>query len=81
VNIFSTIPKNGYGAMSGTSMATPTTVGVLAEVLGRFPSLTPFELKKIAIESVTPVSSFKGLMVSGGRVNLYQALQVAGRYR
>jgi thermitase len=81
VNIFSTIPKNGYGAMSGTSMATPTTVGVLAEVLGRFPSLTPFELKKIAIESVTPVSTFKGLMVSGGRVNLYQALQTAGRYR
>jgi len=81
VNIFSTIPKNGYGSMSGTSMATPTTVGVLAEVLGRFPSLTPFELKKIAIESVTPVSSFKGMMVSGGRVNLVSALQAASRYR
>lgn len=81
VNIFSTIPKNGYGAMSGTSMATPTVVGVLAEVLGRHPSLTPYELKKIAIESVTPVSSFKGLMVSGGRANLYQALQAAGKYR
>ncbi len=81
VNIFSTIPNDSYGPMSGTSMATPTTVGVLAEVLARFPSLTPVELKKIAIESVTPVSSFKGLMVSGGRVNLYQALQTAGRYR
>jgi thermitase len=81
VNIFSTMPGNGYGSMSGTSMATPTTVGVLAEVLGHFPSLTPFELKKIAIESVTPVSSFKGMMVSGGRANLFQALQVANRYR
>ncbi|MBU6154758.1 MAG: S8 family serine peptidase [Bdellovibrionales bacterium] len=81
VNIFSTIPKNAYGGMSGTSMATPTVVGVLAEILGRYPSLTPFELKKIAIESVTPVSSFKGMMVSGGRANLYNALQAAGRYR
>lgn len=80
-NIFSTIPGNSYGGMSGTSMATPTVVGVLAEVLGRYPSLTPVELKKIAIESVTPVSSFKGLMVSGGRVNLFQALTTASQYR
>ncbi len=80
-SIYSTIPGNSYGAMSGTSMATPTTVGVLAEVLSRKPSLTPFELKRIAIESVTPVSSFKGLMVSGGRVNLFQAIRVAERYR
>jgi subtilisin family serine protease len=81
VSIFSTMPRNQYGAMSGTSMATPTTVGMLAEVLSRYPSLTPFELKKIAIASVTPVASFKSYMVSGGRANLYQALKMAATLR
>ncbi len=81
VNIFSTLPRNQYGGMSGTSMATPTTVGMLAEVLARYPSLTPFELKKIAIASVTPVASFKSHMVSGGRANLYQALKLAATMR
>jgi subtilisin family serine protease len=81
VSIFSTMPRNQYGGMSGTSMATPTTVGMLAEVLSRYPSLTPFELKKVAIVSVTPVASFKDHMVSGGRVSLYQALKMAATLR
>lgn len=74
-SIYSTIKNNRYGDSSGTSMATPATVGVAAEVLSNFPELGPLELKKVLMDSVTPVRSFKGKMVTGGRVDLYNSLQ------
>ena len=73
-DIYSTINGNRYAEMSGTSMATPTTTGVAAKVLNHFPELGPVELKKVLMDSVTPVSSFQGKMVSPGRVDLYNAL-------
>lgn len=73
-SIFSTVPGNKYSSMSGTSMATPTTVGVLAEILSHHPDLTPVELKKIAMDNVTKVSSFKGKMIAEGRIDLLKAL-------
>lgn len=76
-SIYSTIPGNKYGSMSGTSMATPTTVGVAAEVLSHFPNLGPIELKNVLMSSVTKVDAFSMKMASGGRVDLYKALQEA----
>ncbi len=73
-DIYSTVKGNQYANMSGTSMATPTTTGVAAKVLNHFPELGPLELKKVLMESVTPVSSFAGRMVSPGRVDLYNSL-------
>ena len=73
-DIYSTVPGNSYQNMSGTSMATPTTVGVAAEVLSNFPALTPLQLKKVLMDSVTPVKKFSGKMVSGGRVDLFNSL-------
>ena len=55
-------------------MKTTTTTGVAAKVLNHFPELGPLELKKVLMESVTPVSSFAGRMVSPGRVDLYNSL-------
>jgi thermitase len=75
--VYSTVPGNRYSSMSGTSMATPTTVGVAAEVLSHFPNLGPIELKETLIKSVTKVKKFSGKMVSGGRVDLFKALQMA----
>lgn len=74
-DVYSTTPGNRYGNMSGTSMATPTTVGVAAELWSHFPELTPLQLKKALMNSVTPVSKFQGKMVSSGRVDLYGSLQ------
>ena len=76
-NVYSTVPGNRYEAMSGTSMATPTTVGVAAEVLSHNPQLSPVQLKNILINSVTKVDAFKNKMVSGGRIDLLKALELA----
>lgn len=74
-DVYSTVPGNRYQNMSGTSMATPTTAGVAAEVLSNFPELGPKQLKKVLMDSVTPVSRFQNKMVSPGRVDLFNSLQ------
>lgn len=79
-NVYSTTPGNRYESMSGTSMATPTTVGVAAEVLSHFPNLTYKQLKEVLMQSVTKVDSFKNKMVSGGRIDLKRALELARNY-
>ncbi len=76
-SIFSTTPGNRYENMSGTSMASPTTVGVAAEVLSHYPNLSPIQLKKVLMDSVTPVARFKDKVVSGGRIDLLNALELA----
>ncbi len=76
-SIYSTTPNGRYESMSGTSMASPTTAGVAAEVLSHFPHLTALQLKKVLMDSVTKVDRFSGKMVSGGRVDLLKALELA----
>lgn len=76
-DVFSTVPGNRYSSMSGTSMATPTTVGVAAQVLSYFPRLSPLELKDVLMKSVSPVAEYSGKMVTGGRVDLAAALKYA----
>lgn len=76
-NVFSTTPGNRYESMSGTSMATPTTVGVAAEILSHNPDLTVSQLKEVLMKSVTKIDSFKSKMVAGGRIDLLTALELA----
>lgn len=76
-SVYSTTPGNRYESMSGTSMASPTTAGVAAEVLSHFPNLTYKQLKEVMMQSVTKVDSFKNKMVSGGRIDLKRALELA----
>lgn len=76
-NVFSTTPGNRYESMSGTSMATPTTVGVAAEILSHNPDLSVSQLKEVLIKSVTKIDSFKNKMVAGGRIDLLTGLEFA----
>ncbi len=74
-SIYSTTPGNRYSSMSGTSMASPNTAGVAAEVLSHNPEMSAKELKDILMENVSPVSKYTRKMASGGLINLNQALQ------
>ncbi len=49
--IYSTLPDQTYGFLSGTSMAGPVVSGVAALVLSQFPKLTAMELKRTLMRS------------------------------
>jgi subtilisin family serine protease len=92
VAIYSTIPDNGYASFQGTSMAAPVVAGVAAMVRSFFPKLSAREVKEVLMNSATPIYGmvlkpgtkdemvpFSELSVSGGVVNLHNALIEAGR--
>lgn len=80
VGILSTMPNNAYGLMDGTSMATPHVSGVAALVSSIYPNLTVAQLKDAILKGVDPVSSLKGMMVTGGRLNAFGTLEYLGMY-
>lgn len=79
-NIYSTLPReNGrskFGYMSGTSQATAFVSGLAALLLSQDPHLTPQQIKKIILKSVDKFPQLQGKVVSGGRINAYQALVI-----
>ncbi|MEZ4906101.1 MAG: S8 family peptidase [Saprospiraceae bacterium] len=89
VAIYSTIPENQYASFQGTSMASPVVAGVAAVLKSYFPGLSAKEIKSIILESsvkktfkvVEPGTGelvpFSALSVSGGEVNLYNAVKLA----
>jgi len=91
VSIWSTVPRGGYERLQGTSMASPVVTGVAALLMAYYPSLTPAEVKDIILQSATrfPNQSvvipgeggsrvpFANLSVSGGVVNVYNAIRLA----
>lgn len=52
-NIYSTVPDNGYGNKSGTSMATPHVTGIAAMCFSVNPSLTGKQVKEIIKNTAT----------------------------
>lgn len=66
---------DGYHVLSGTSMAAPYVTGVAALMLSIHPQLTPSELKEVIINTAEDMDAFRGICVSGGRLNADLALQ------
>lgn len=91
MSIHSTTPDNGYQDAQGTSMASPVVAGVAALVRAYYPDLTAVQVKDILMKSVVPVNQqvmkpgtkemvpFSQLSVSGGVVNVYNALELAAK--
>jgi len=90
VDIYSTVPENGYAEFSGTSMAAPAVSGVAALLMAYYPELKPSEIIEILRASVYDLSDqmvtkpgeqeqvpFGSLSITGGLVNAYKAFQLA----
>lgn len=91
-DIYSTVPGGGYQRLSGTSMAAPVVSGLAALIMAYYPNLTAADVKRIIVASVTPYRDhpavrpgalggtvpFGELSVSGGIVNAYNAIRMAG---
>ena len=93
VEIYSTAPDGKYKNASGTSMASPVTAGVAAVIRSYYPELTAEQVKECLEKSVVkqnysvkkPGSEdkvpFKTLSRTGGVVNVYEAVKLAGQMK
>ena len=79
VGIYSTWPTSddAYDFNTGTSMAAPMVAGAAALLRARFPTETAQQIVARILGSVDPLPSLAGKCVTGGRLNLRKALDVA----
>jgi subtilisin family serine protease len=89
-DITSTSLKGGYDSASGTSFAAPVVSGVAALLMAYYPSLTATDIKRIILESATPLKDqvvklpggdttirFGELSATGAIINAYNAVKLA----
>ena len=76
--IVSTTNNNGYGVMSGTSMATPIVAGAAAVLqsmaLAAGTILTPTQIRQLLMQTVDPIPGTSKRLASGGRLNFGRAV-------
>jgi cell wall-associated protease len=90
LEIYSTIPKNEYKSIQGTSMASPEAAGVASLVRSYYPELSASQVKHILMNSGIKVdlevkvpggegktAPFSELSVSGRVLNAYNAVKMA----
>ena len=92
VDILSTVPGNRYEENSGTSMAAPVVSGLAALIMAYYPELSAEEVRRVILDSATRYAGesvirpggqnsrvpFSELSATGGVVNAYAALKLAG---
>jgi subtilisin family serine protease len=74
MNVYSTVPGNGYATLSGTSMACPHVAGAAALFWAANPNMTHKEVKARLMDSVDRLPALEGKTVTGGRINIAKAL-------
>ncbi len=80
-SILSTVPRNNYTKMSGTSMATPHVAGVIGLMLSVNPYLTPKQQRTILIDSAHYNSHLSSRSISKGYVDAAKAVQAAESFQ
>ncbi len=76
VSIYSTMPNQKYGYLSGTSMATPYVSGVAALMISQNPDLMHLQVKKIIMDTSVSNASLEGT-IGKGSVEPQDAVTVA----
>lgn len=73
--IWSTVPSNTYASYNGTSMATPHVAGAVAlYASAQSGTVSAATIKQAILDSATPTPSLAGKTLTGGRLNVYAAL-------
>jgi subtilisin family serine protease len=84
-DIFSTFPRNSYAYLTGTSMATPHVAGAIGllhiyanqnfnQLYLNKPSDAALQLKDILLSTVDPLPSLTDITITGGRLNVENAV-------
>ncbi len=68
------MPPGNYGTQSGTSMAAPHVAGAAALIAAQHPTLSPASIKATILNTVDPLAQWNGIVKTGGRLNLAQAI-------
>ena len=76
VSIYSTVPGNRYGSLSGTSMATPHVAGAAALAWAYNPTATVAQIRNALLQGVDHPSALSGKVASSGRLNVLHTLQL-----
>lgn len=71
VYIYSTLPGNSFGSMSGTSMAAPFVSGMAALALREAPQMSGYQLKTLLISTANPIGTLTNKIKSGSRIDTY----------
>lgn len=74
VSIVSTYGSSGYGSSSGTSMAAPHVAGAAVLLAALQPELTGAAIKAALLENTDVLPQWGGLVLTGGRLNVFKAV-------
>jgi subtilisin family serine protease len=77
-SIVSTVPNNTYASYDGTSMASPHVAGAVAlYASAQSGTVTAQSIRQAILGSATPTASLSGKTVTGGRLNIFAALNLS----
>ncbi len=69
-SIYSTLPGDAYGTLSGTSMATPHVTGAAALYASANPNATAAQIKAALLGTAEATASLVGKVATGGRLDV-----------
>lgn len=78
VGYYTTAVGGGYDIFNGTSCASPVVAGAVGLLKTLWPAASAVEIRQALINSADPSPSLQGRMVSGGRLNIAEAMRILG---